>query len=107
MALVGYARISTAEGGQVTDRQLDALRAAGCKRVFEDRISGAKQADERPGLTDCLDWLREGDVLVVLDLDRLGRGSGVTDRVDVAASGTPAIVLTARQDHLWINDRLL
>ena len=76
MALVGYARISTAEGGQVMDRQLDALRAAGCKRVFEDRISGAKQADERPGLRDCLDWLREGDVLVVLDLDRLGRLAG-------------------------------
>lgn len=73
MALVGYARISTAEGGQVMDRQLDALRAAGCKRVFEDRISGAKQVGERPGLRDCLDWLREGDVLVVLDLDRLGR----------------------------------
>ena len=73
MTLVGYARISTAEGGQVMDRQLDALRAAGCKRVFEDRISGAKLADERPGLRDCLDWLREGDVLVVLDLDRLGR----------------------------------
>ena len=76
MALVGYARISTAEGGQVMDRQLDALRAAGCKRVFEDRISGAKQANERPGLKDCLDWLREGDVLVVLDLDRLGRLAG-------------------------------
>ena len=76
MALVGYARISTAEGGQVMDRQLDALRAAGCVRVFEDRISGAKQMGERPGLRDCLDWLREGDVLVVLDLDRLGRLAG-------------------------------
>ena len=76
MALVGYARISSAEGGQVMDRQLDALRDAGCRRVFEDRISGAKQANERPGLKDCLDWLREGDVLVVLDLDRLGRLAG-------------------------------
>ena len=76
MALVGYARISTAEGGQVMDRQLDALRAAGCERVFEDRASGAKGAEERPGLAACLDWLREGDVLVVLDLDRLGRLAG-------------------------------
>lgn len=73
MTLVGYACISTAEGAQVLDRQLDALREAGCRRVFEDRASGAKGAEGRPGLKACLDWLREGDVLVVLDLDRLGR----------------------------------
>lgn len=74
MALIGYARVSTAEGAQVLDRQLDAFRDAGCERVFEDRISGAKS--ERPGLTRCLDYLRDGDVLVVLDLDRLGRLAG-------------------------------
>ena len=73
-SLIGYARISTAEGAQVLDRQLDALHAAGCGRVFEDRASGAKA--ERPGLVACLDHLREGDVLVVLDLDRLGRLAG-------------------------------
>ena len=72
--LIGYARISTAEGAQVLDRQLDALAAAGCERVFEDRASGAKA--ERPGLAACLDHLRRGDVLVVLDLDRLGRLAG-------------------------------
>ena len=38
MSLVGYARVSTAEGRQVLDRQLDALNAAGCERVFEDRL---------------------------------------------------------------------
>ena len=76
MALVGYARISTTEGGQVMDHQIDALQAAGCKRVFEDRASGAKGAELRPGLAAWLDWLREGDVLVVLDLDRLGRLAG-------------------------------
>ncbi|MFN3845711.1 MAG: recombinase family protein [Paracoccaceae bacterium] len=74
MGLIGYARISTIEGAQVFDRQLDALTAAGCERVFEDRASGAKT--ERPGLAACLDFLRKGDVLVVLDLDRLGRLAG-------------------------------
>ena len=70
MSLVGYARVSTTEGRQVLDRQLDALNAAGCERVFEDRASGA--AADPPNLAACLDYLRRGDVLVVLDLDRLG-----------------------------------
>ena len=74
MGLIGYARVSTAEGRQVLDRQLDALNDAGCERVFEDRASGA--APNRPNLAACLDYLRQGDVLVVLDLDRLGRRAG-------------------------------
>ncbi len=70
MSLIGYARISTAE--QSLALQLDALAAAGTTRVFEDRgVSGAKA--ERPGLTEALRYLREGDTLVVWKLDRLGR----------------------------------
>ena len=71
MGLIGYARISTSEGRQVLDRQLDALGAAECERVFQDTASGADAT--RPGLVACLDHLRRNDVLVVLDLDRLGR----------------------------------
>ena len=53
---------------------MDALRAVGCERVFDDRGSGA--GADRPGLKACLDYLRRRDVLVVLDLDRLGRRAG-------------------------------
>ncbi len=69
MALIGYARVSTAE--QDTALQTDALRKAGCERIFEDTVSGART--DRPGLTAALAWLRDGDVLVVWRLDRLGR----------------------------------
>ena len=74
MELVGYARVSTREERQVFDRQMDALWAAGCQRIFDDRGSGASA--DRPGLKACLDYLRKGDVLVVLDLDRLRRLAG-------------------------------
>jgi DNA invertase Pin-like site-specific DNA recombinase len=74
MEQVGYARVSTREERQVFDRQIDALRAAGCQRIFDDRGSGA--STDRQGLKACLDYLRKGDVLVVLDLDRLGRLAG-------------------------------
>lgn len=74
MSLVAYARVSTAESRQVLDRQLDALYTAGCERVFEDHASGA--AVDRPNLVACLDYPRRGNVLVVLDLDRLGRIAG-------------------------------
>lgn len=69
MTLIGYARVSTAE--QDTALQTDALRKAGCERVFEDTASGAKA--DRPGLADALAYLRDGDVLAVWRLDRLGR----------------------------------
>ena len=49
----------------------DALEKAGCEKIFQDQVSGAKA--ERPGLTDAMNYLREGDCLVVWRLDRLGR----------------------------------
>lgn len=69
MALIGYARVSTAE--QDTALQTDALGRAGCERMFTDTMSGA--TSERPGLSSALKFLRENDVLVVWRLDRLGR----------------------------------
>ncbi|MDP9372129.1 MAG: recombinase family protein, partial [Chloroflexota bacterium] len=65
----GLARVSTVE--QTLALQEDALRAAGCERLFTDTLSGAQA--ERPGLAQALAYLRPGDVLVVWRLDRLGR----------------------------------
>ena len=67
--LIGYARVSTSD--QRLDLQQDALRGAGCERIFTDSVSGAKT--ERLGLTAVLDACRAGDILVVWKLDRLGR----------------------------------
>ncbi|MFE2486083.1 recombinase family protein [Streptomyces mirabilis] len=68
-ALIGYARVSTK--GQILDRQIAALEAAGCQRIFSDKKSG-KNA-EREELQKALDYLRPNDTLVVPSLDRLGR----------------------------------
>jgi DNA invertase Pin-like site-specific DNA recombinase len=71
--LVGYMRVSKADGSQVLDLQRDALVAAGVheRNIYSDTASGRK--DDRPGLDSCLKALRPGDALVVWKLDRLGR----------------------------------
>ena len=68
---IGYGRRSTREQPTTLATQREALTADGCERIFEDTISGAKS--KRPGLDAALDFLREGDRLVVTRLDRLGR----------------------------------
>lgn len=67
--LIGYARVSTQE--QDLALQLDALKAAGCERIFKEQASGAQR--ERPQLRVTLDYMRGSDTLVVWKLDRLAR----------------------------------
>src|SRR5436309_13080010 len=69
MQLIGYARVSTSD--QNLDLQLDRLKEAGCRRVFEETASGANKV--RPHLREALEFLRPGDTLAVWKLDRLAR----------------------------------
>ena len=66
---IGYARVSG--DSQTTEPQIDALRAAGCERIFQETASGAQR--DRPQLMAALDYLREGDQIVVWRLDRMAR----------------------------------
>lgn len=72
---LGYARVSTAH--QSLDQQMDALTAAGvdASRVYTDKLSGTSTRQQRPGLAALLDYAREGDAIVVVGIDRLGRNA--------------------------------
>lgn len=100
--LIGYARISKADGSQVLDLQKDALIKAGVSfsNIYQDEVSGKK--DHRPGLEGCLKALRKGDHLVVWKLDRLGRDLRhlVNTVQDLAERGIGFRVLTVRGQRL-------
>lgn len=68
---IGYARVSTAD--QNLDRQVDQLSAAGCERIYQEKITGTKQ--DRPELDRLLDNLRAGDEIIITDLTRLSRST--------------------------------
>jgi DNA invertase Pin-like site-specific DNA recombinase len=72
---LGYARVSTAH--QSLDQQMDALTAAGvdASRVYTDKLSGTSTRQQRPGLNALLDYARQGDAIVVVGIDRLGRNA--------------------------------
>lgn len=73
--VLGYARVST--GHQSLDQQVDALTIAGVDgaRIYSDKLSGTSTREQRPGLAALLSYAREGDVIVVVGIDRLGRNA--------------------------------
>jgi DNA invertase Pin-like site-specific DNA recombinase len=79
VALIGYARVSTR--GQNEEPQLDLLQAAGCERIFQDKVSG--RLAKRPDWDRCREYLRPGDTLVVTRLSRIARS--VRNLLEVAA----------------------
>lgn len=77
--LIGYARVSTDD--QNLNLQHDALKNAGCEKIFDDQITGSKI--QRPGLEEALEYTRAGDVIVVWRLDRLSRS--LKDLIEIVA----------------------
>lgn len=94
---LGYCRVSTSS--QNLDRQTDQLKACGCERIYQEKISGAKK--DRPELSRLLDNLRAGDVVIVTDLTRLSRS--VKDLFDLVAQihGAGADIKSLKES--WID----
>lgn len=97
---IGYARVSTLE--QNLDLQIDALKQAGCEKIFVDKATGANM--NRPALNEALQFMRAGDRLIIWKMDRLGRnmldslkfldqlketGSFLTSLTECCGTGTP------------------
>ena len=77
--LIGYARTSTQDQKYSLEAQVEELKAAGCERLYQEEVSSVDS--KREELKDALDYIREGDVLVVKKLDRLARS--VADTVKI------------------------
>jgi DNA invertase Pin-like site-specific DNA recombinase len=76
---VGYCRVSSSD--QNLDTQIERLKAEGCEKLFAEKISGASNIEDREQWQACLDFVREGDELVMLRLDRLTRG-GIVETLE-------------------------
>lgn len=96
---LGYARVST--GHQSLDQQVDALTAAGVddNRVYSDKLSGTSTREQRPGLAAMLDYAREGDAIVVVGIDRLGRNAAEV-MTTIREFGARGIVLRSLREGI-------
>ena len=95
--LVGYARTSTADQTAGLDAQIRELKAAGCTKMFSERVSSAAQ---RPALAECLRFLREGDTLVCTKPDRLARNTAELLKIeaDLSARGVGLVIQSMNLD---------
>ena len=96
---LGYARVST--GHQSLDQQIDALVAAGVDstRVYSDKLSGTSTREQRPGLASLLAYAREGDAIVVVGIDRLGRNAAEV-MMTIRELGEMGIVLRSLREGI-------
>jgi len=97
--LIGYARTSTAEQSAGLSAQERDLRAAGAERVFSEQVSSVAHRD---ALKQCLDFVREGDVLVVTKPDRLARSTAelLTIEADLTKRGIGLVILSMGGERL-------
>ena len=97
--VLGYARVST--GHQSLDQQVDALTVAGVDpaRVYSDKLSGTSTREQRPGLAALLDYARQGDAIVVVGIDRLGRNAAAV-MTTIRDLGQRGIVLRSLREGI-------
>lgn len=100
---LGYARVSTSH--QSLDQQVDALTAAGvdAERVYSDRLTGTSTREQRPGLGALLDYARDGDAIVVIGIDRLGRNAAEVMST-IRELGERGIVLRSLREGIDTSD---
>ena len=105
MTIVAYARVSTID--QKSELQIDALKAAGCEKIFTDKASGTQR--DRPQLAKCLAFLRNGDVLLFWKLDRLARSTVHLGQISeaVKAAGADMRCLTQPIDTTTPTGRMM
>jgi DNA invertase Pin-like site-specific DNA recombinase len=99
MTQLGYARVSTEH--QSLNQQVDALTAAGvdASRVYSDRLSGISTREQRRGLAALLDYARDGDAIVVVGIDRLGRNAAEV-MTTIRELGVRGIVLRSLREGI-------
>lgn len=103
--IVGYARVSTT--GQTLEVQLDKLKQYGCTKIYQEKRSGV--TNNRPQLKACLDYLREGDTLVVTMLDRMARSTNHLTSMaeDLKQRGVELVVIDQSIDTSTITGKFL